>query len=228
MITTVVFDLDDTLYDELDYCQSGFRAVARFLAKVAPIPCSDDVFTSLWRHFTEGNRTQTFNAALDELGIAYDEALIAQLIEVYRTHRPCLELPAESRRTLDALRKTHTLAMLTDGYLPAQRLKVQALGIEDYFKAIVYTEDLGRACWKPSPVGFERLIEQFDVTPAQMVYVGDNEAKDFIGPNRLGMLTIQLRRLRRLHDSEDSADADASAQITLSDIDELPRLLVRY
>ena len=62
MITTVVFDLDDTLYDEIDYCRSGFRAVARFLGKVAPPACSDDVFACLWRHFTAGNRTLRSNA----------------------------------------------------------------------------------------------------------------------------------------------------------------------
>ena len=228
MITTVVFDLDDTLYDELDYCRSGFRAVARFLAKVAPIPCSDEVFASLWRHFSAGNRTRTFDAALDDLGLDTDEALITQLIEVYRTHRPSLKLPADSRQTLETLRKTHTLALLTDGYLPAQRLKVQALGIEDYFKAIVYTEQLGRAFWKPSPVGFERLAEELDVDPAQMVYVGDNEAKDFIGPNRLGMLTVQLRRAARLHTAGTHADSLASPQISIRDITELPNILVRY
>jgi len=32
MITTVIFDLDDTLYDEIDYCRSGFASVAEFLA----------------------------------------------------------------------------------------------------------------------------------------------------------------------------------------------------
>jgi len=228
MITTVVFDLDDTLYDELDYCRSGFRAVARFLARVAPIPCSDDVFTSFWAHFAAGNRTQTFNAALDELGIAYDEDLIAQLIEVYRSHRPDLEFPADSRRTLETLKDTYTLALLTDGFLPAQRLKVQALGIEAYFKAIVYTEELGRAFWKPSPAGFERLIERLNVAYDQMVYVGDNETKDFIAPNQLGMLTVQLRRAARLHTAKADPGADAAARVTLDAIGQLPTLLVRY
>ena len=30
--------------------------------------------------------------------------------------------------------------------------------------------------------------------PEQTVYVADNETKDFIAPNRLGLLTIQVRR----------------------------------
>ena len=227
MITTVVFDLDDTLYDEIDYCRSGFRAAARFMAKVSDLRCTDDLSAACWRHFTEGNRTETFNAALDELGIGYDEPLIAQLIEVYRTHRPDLRLPDDSRATLDTLKGTYTLALLTDGFLPAQRLKVQALGIEADFKAIVYTEALGRPCWKPSPVGFERLSATLGVPFEQMVYVGDNAKKDFIAPNQLGMVTVQVRRRAGLHTGPEPIP-QAAARIQAVRIADVPTILVRY
>lgn len=227
MITTVVFDLDDTLYDEIDYCRSGLCAVARFLGKVAPPACSDDVFACLWRHFTAGNRTRTFDAAMEELGLPCDEGRIAQLVEVYRNHQPQVELPADSRRTLDALQGRYSLALLTDGFLPAQRLKVAALGIESRLDAIVYTEELGRSCWKPSPAGFERLIETLATAPDRMAYVADNERKDFIAPNRLGMLTIQVVRPRRLHADPGGQEGSAAA-VRTGRIEDLPSLLVRY
>ncbi len=227
MITTVVFDLDDTLYDEIDYCRSGFRAVARFVGKVAPPACSDDVFACLWRHFTAGNRTRTFNAAMEELGLPCDEGRIAQLVEVYRNHQPDIELPSDSRRTLDALQGRHTLALLTDGFLPAQKLKVAALGIEPRFRAIVYTEELGRSCWKPSQAGFERLIETLATAPDRMAYVADNERKDFVAPNRLGMLTIQVVRPRRLH-ADPGCQEGSAAAVQTGRIEDLPSLLVRY
>lgn len=227
MITTVVFDLDDTLYDEIDYCRSGFLAAARFAAKVCDIGCTDDVFAGFWRHFSQGNRTKTFNAALEELNLPCDEPFVAQLIEVYRNHRPDLRLPAESRATLDALKPTYTLALLTDGFLPAQRLKVEALGIENDFKAIVYTEHLGRSSWKPSPAGFHRLADLLDVPFEQMVYVGDNERKDFLAPNRLGMLTIQVRRPAGLH-TQPGPTPEAAAKIQAAQITDLPTVLVRY
>ncbi len=226
MITTVVFDLDDTLYDEIDYCRSGLAAVARFIVTFSSCPCADDAFAYLWRHFLAGNRTHTFNAALDELGIPCDEHRIAQLVEVYRNHRPDIALPPDSRTALDALKDRYTLALLTDGFLPAQRLKVQALGIEPRFEAIVYTEELGRACWKPSPAGFERLARMLGTTPDQMAYVGDNEEKDFIAPNRLGMLTIRVVRPRHLHHGS-SNRPDARATVQTTRIEELPSLLVR-
>lgn len=224
MTTTVIFDLDDTLYDEIDYCRSGFVAVSRFLGRLSDIACPDDAFTCLWRHFTGGNRTRTFNAALDELGIAYDEHLVAQLVEVYRCHRPAIELPSDSREVLDHLRQTCTLALLTDGFLPAQRLKVESLGIEQCFRAIVYTEELGRHCWKPSPAGFEKLIGTLGAVPAQMAYVADNEAKDFVAPNRLGMLTIQVRRPARLHHGAGHGP-DAAATLRIDSLDALSGVL---
>jgi len=227
MITTVVFDLDDTLYDEIDYCHSAFRAVARFLGKVAPTACYDDVFACLWRHFTAGNRTRTFDAALKELGIPCDESRIAQLVEVYRNHRPDIELPADSRTMLDALQSRYTLALLTDGFLPAQKLKVAALGIESRFRAIVYTEELGRSFWKPSSAGFERLAQTLGTAPDRMAYVADNESKDFIAPNRLGMLTIQVVRPRGLH-ADPGDRPDAAAALRTARIEDLPSLLVRY
>ena len=227
MIKAVVFDLDDTLYDEVDYCRSGFQAVARFLVRSAANACADDAFACLWKHFGAGNHTRTFNAALDELGIPYDDLLILQLVELYRTHRPALRLPTESRDILEALGARYTLALLTDGFLPAQRLKVEALDIAAYFQAIVYTEELGRQFWKPSPVGFQRLSETLGVPPEQMAYIGDNVTKDFIAPNQLGMLTIRLHRSASLH-TESADHPHALAQLSTNDIRLLPALLDRY
>jgi putative hydrolase of the HAD superfamily len=224
MITTIVFDLDDTLYDEVEYCRSGFAAVSEYLAKSSKAHQARRIFDCLWRQFTCGNRTRTFNAALNELNIDYDDKLINELIKVYRNHIPKITLPQDSRDVLCQLSGKYTLALLTDGFLPAQKLKVQALGIEKYFKCIIYTEQLGRDCWKPSPAGFEKIMQSLNVKPESMAYIADNEEKDFIAPNKLGFTTIQIIRPRRIH-TESSAGTDAAAQFVIHKISELPALL---
>jgi len=224
MITTVVFDLDDTLYPELDYCRSGLRCVSSHVAALSDRHDRDRVFGILWKHFTAGNRTHTFNAALDELGIPYDADLIGKFVEVYRTHVPTITLPVETRRTLDELARTYTLALLTDGFLPAQKLKVRALTTENDFHAIVYTEELGRQFWKPSPRGFQTLMDELRVAPSQAAYVADNELKDFIAPNDLGFATIQLLRPDRLHIGT-SDRPNAAAGHRIHEIMQLPSLL---
>jgi putative hydrolase of the HAD superfamily len=224
MITTVVFDLDDTLFDEIDFCRSGFHAAARHIATLSDRHSPDEAFTVLWDCFLTGDRGSTFNTALTKLGIPYDGTVIHRLVEIYRTHLPTLTLPPESRATLDELQGRYTLALLTDGFLPTQRLKVQALGIEHYFRAIVYTEELGRECWKPSPRGFEKLIEMLHTRPEQMVYVADNETKDFIAPNRLGLLTVQVRRPSGLY-RQPSPLPQAAPKLRVERIDKLAQLL---
>jgi putative hydrolase of the HAD superfamily len=226
MITTVAFDLDDTLYDEIEYCKSGFAAVAKFLANLPDMPGAGHIFDAFWKQFAAGNRTKTFNAALEQLGARYDDKLIEKLVEVYRNHTPKIKLPQDSRVVLNQLSGKYILALLTDGFLPAQKLKVKSLGIERYLKCIIYTEELGRQFWKPSPAGFEKLMETLNAGAENIAYIADNPIKDFIAPNKLGFSTIQIIRPGRIH-RESSDEASAAAKYVISQLTQLPAILER-
>lgn len=54
MITTDVFDLDDTIYNEIEYCKSGFTGVIEFLANLLEASSTDYIFTTFWKKFTAG------------------------------------------------------------------------------------------------------------------------------------------------------------------------------
>jgi putative hydrolase of the HAD superfamily len=224
MIQTVVFDLDDTLYDEVDYCLSGFARVAPDIAALSNRHNPETVLAMLRKRFLAGDREKLFNVTLETLGVPYDGAVIERLVAAYRKHRPAIALPPDVRATLDQLKNHYTLALLTDGYLPAQKLKVEALGVAGYFHSIVYTEELGRAFWKPSPRGFERLMDLTNTPAERMAYVGDNETKDFIAPNALGMLTVQVLRPARLH-TDRSPLPHARAAHLIGRLGDLPGLL---
>ncbi|MBN1123392.1 MAG: HAD family hydrolase [Sedimentisphaerales bacterium] len=229
VITTVIFDLDDTLYDEVDYCRSGFSAVARFLHNAMRLPVwmsQEKIHETFWAHFQKGNRSQTFNAAMDELGLDYDEEVIASLVRLYREHHPKISLPRESRDLLEKLEKRYKLALLTDGFLPAQQYKVEALEISGYFAHILYTENLGRSYWKPHTKGFEMLLKKIHECPENCVYIGDNAQKDFIAPNKLGMSTIQLVRPNRIH-QEAPGNPLAAPGTIIASLNQLPAALKR-
>jgi putative hydrolase of the HAD superfamily len=224
MITTVIFDLDDTLYDEIDYCRSGFATVAEFLTDQLDEQSAEHIFGIIWKNFAEGNHTKTFNATLDELGIVYDDKLISDMVRVYRNQLPNIKLPPDSSDVLYRLSSRYIMGLLTDGFLPAQQLKVQALGIEKYFKCIIYTEELGRSYWKPSTRGFEKILHNLNTKPENAVYIADNEKKDFIAPNKLGLVTIQLNRPAGIHRNT-SGHLNAPAQHKIDQISRLPALL---
>ncbi len=224
MIKCAIFDLDDTLYDERDYCKSGFYAVARAVASLAPSLEPQSIADTLWQKFLSGHRENLFNTILDELHIACDDNLIAELVKTYRDHAPAITLPSDSRAALDSLKQKYKLALLTDGFLPAQKLKVKALQIENYFDSIIYTEELGRKYWKPSPAGFQKILDQLSLRGDECVYIADNAKKDFIAPNKLSFTTIQLKRPDRIHTAQ-PPDESAAPQHIITSLTELPELL---
>jgi putative hydrolase of the HAD superfamily len=219
-LRAVLFDLDDTLYPEQAYVLSGFRAAAQHGAAVLGLDAAA-LERACVRLFTAGRRSDIFDAALRLLGRPVTPQAVAFLVEAYRTHVPQLHLPEETAMVLRALRPRYRLGVITDGYAAVQRRKVAALGLEPLVDVIVYTDDWGRAAWKPAPDGFVAALEQLGIAPPQALYVGDNPAKDFIGARALGLQTIRLCVAGREHAAV-RLDAAREADI---EITRLARLL---
>ena len=197
-IRAVVFDLDDTLCRERDYVRSGYRAVAEALRRRTGRPAAYEDW--MWKRFLTGRRSGTFDALSRRFRLALTDADVAALVAVYRNHRPHLR-PCRGVRELlvELRRRRRKVALLSDGFLPAQRLKLDALALERLFDAVVFTESLGRDAWKPSPRGFQAVRRKLAVPHHACAYVADNPAKDFLAPNALGWLTVQWRRPGQLH-----------------------------
>lgn len=201
LVDVVVFDLDDTLYLERDYVRSGFRAVDAWLASRGIL----GFFGEAWANFENGLRGKAFDRALEALGVTVDSAYIAQLVNVYRSHDPTLTLLDDATWALDRLRAAgHRLALLTDGYLEMQQRKVQALSLAPRMDAVVYSDALGRAHWKPSPAAYEAVLNALGCAGERCVYVGDNPRKDIVSPRALGWTTVRVIR----DGGEHSATAD--------------------
>jgi putative hydrolase of the HAD superfamily len=183
----VVFDLDDTLFAERDYVLSGFAAVTRWAERRTGEP-ADAVLEALATMFRRGVRGDTFNRWLAARGL--DPALAAEMVEVYRSHRPAIRPFPEVPPLLEALRRSTKLGLVSDGYAAVQRAKFDALGLGGYFDAVVFSDEMGRDCWKPSTRPFERVLGLLGVPAAEAVYVGDNCTKDFLGARRAGLATI--------------------------------------
>jgi hypothetical protein len=101
MITTVIFDLDYTLYDEIDFCRSRFRAAASRVAALSDAHSAEVVLDTLWKRFLPGMRGSTFNLALAELGVPCDPPLTHKPVELYRAHAdtgPAVGEPGRSGR----------------------------------------------------------------------------------------------------------------------------------
>jgi len=192
-VKAVLFDLDDTLYPEMAFVRGGFRAAARHLAGRHGLD-TERLYEEMLDVLGRDGRGRVFDRVLEHHGLLSAEA-VALMVYIYRTHRPSLRPDDDARATLEALRQADVrLGLVTDGMGSVQRRKIAALEIEDLFDAIVCTDELGAGCGKPSVLPFRIALELLEAPPGASAYVGDNPAKDFAGPNALGMLSIQVTR----------------------------------
>ncbi|MDA4848645.1 HAD family hydrolase [Hoeflea poritis] len=216
----LIFDLDDTLYDERSFVISGLRAVANH----GEAEFGWDAETSL----------QFMTGILDRKGRGsiFDDWLAAQgectrgrvkeCVKVYRHHRPALSLFPAARAVLDRYRTVFPLYLVTDGHKIVQKNKVDALGLWPDFRRVMITNRFGRHNAKPSTHCFERIRKGERCDWSDMIYVGDNPSKDFVNLNRIGARTVRV--LTGIH-RDRKASPEFDAQNTITDLDALPALL---
>jgi len=204
MVDALLFDLDDTLCPERPFVLARLEAVARRLREqYGP---RIDFRAELVRAYEADLRTHVFDTVLERAGLASDPEAVRDLVEVYRNTPAEVEPYPDTMSALAFWGGRLPLGLVTDGYGPTQRRKVEALGIGRFFRAIVYTHDLGPEGLKPNEVPFRRAQEAIGFAgPA--VYVGDNPRLDFPAPNRLGWVTVRIAR-----PGGKFAEADAEAE----------------
>lgn len=193
----IVFDLDDTLYLERDYVRSGLRAVGQWANNALGIGSLGEVMRA---RFEAGARSHIFDDSLQEMGLTPSSSLIGRMLATYRQHRPDICLAPDAERFLARRDGRTGFAVITDGFLDAQRRKIRALGL--YGRGIhlgICTDKWGRECWKPNPRAFEHVEQIFGRSGGSLTYIADNPSKDFTAPRSRGWRTVQIARPDRIH-----------------------------
>lgn len=168
----IAFDLDDTLYQEMEYVRSAYRAIARRFG-AHYLPCMLSAHTPA--------------EAFDSTGLEVKAEL-----EIYRNHIPDITLPWESLYLLSLLKNAgHILALITDGRKVTQRHKIEALGLERFMSPdmIYVSEEFGEE--KITGGAMRNIMRKYP--QEKYMYVGDNPEKDFVRGNELGWTTVALK-----------------------------------
>lgn len=211
----VVFDLDDTLYSEMDYVISGYKFLAELIEKLY----SKNTYQSFLEAL-KSKESDVFSYVITKHGLP--ETLKQHLILAYRYHVPSIQLHVGAITILEKLKSRNIpVYLITDGRGITQRLKITSLGIEAFFEKIFISEEVGVG--KPEPDSFIAIKEMH---PNQsIVYVADNPKKDFISPRILGWQSIGIiHQSSRIHPLTNSYETDADLWVKtiteLTDINE--------
>ncbi len=173
----VVFDLDDTLFDQKDWIGRKLQAV--WLLHRDELPPRHRYLREMHWLLEEGHRSDLIDAYCALAGLGTEVA--QRLIGSYRAAQPddC-RLYDDVWPVLSELRRRgYRLGLLTDNPAASQRMKVHVAQLAPAFDAIVYTGDLGVS--KPNRRGFDAVADGLGLGSDRLVMVGDNLYRDSVG-----------------------------------------------
>ena len=199
----VLFDLDDTLYDDTASYRHASERVARDIAS----ECGVDAEAlrhayvieaeSFWQSLHSGNlqkgtiglRQRMWSAAMRSLGVD-DQVLAARAAEAFNHYRKeRMELFPGSLELLVSLRERGiVLALVTNGLAETHREKIALLRLELAFDEIIIADEVGMA--KPDPRLFAHVCERLGAPPSASVMVGDRFDRDVVGAQGAGLQSI--------------------------------------
>jgi putative hydrolase of the HAD superfamily len=190
VIRAVLFDLDDTLYDQRAWLAEAWQAVAGAVAAFGLAP--GDLAAALAEIAAEGSdRGRIIDRALERVGAA--GVPLEPLVQAFRSHGPeRLAAYPGVPAALAQLRARCPIGLVTDGDPGIQRAKLRALGLCDAFDVVVLSDELGRGYRKPNPAPFRAALFALGVAPQETLFVGDRPDKDVAGAAAAGMACIRV------------------------------------
>ena len=205
-ITTILFDLDDTLFDHMGTARAALAATAAAWPALQAVPVE-----TLYQHYSElleelhplvmtgrlsylDARQQRFARLLAPYEPAASATAAAQLAAQHYGHYQQRRRPvAGALALLQALKPTYKLGIVTNNRLAEQQDKLRHLGMSYLVDALITSEEAG--VLKPDPAIYHLALARLGATPAQTVMVGDNWPADVVGPLAVGIRPVWLNRL---------------------------------
>jgi len=211
----IIFDLDDTLYNEESFFLSGIQNVAIFLSYKFKLN-KNLLNNYMMNYFKKNGRNKIFNQTLKYFKI-YTIKNLNLCIQIYRYSNRKIYLNNDSKFILNFL-KNKNLYLVTDGNKNVQKMKIKLLNLNKYFKKIFITHNYGIHNSKPSIFCFKKICQLENTTFNNLVYIGDNPSKDFINLNKKKALTIRL--LNGMH-KKTKAKKNYDAKIKIKSLNQI-------
>jgi putative hydrolase of the HAD superfamily len=205
-IEAVFFDLDDTLYDQLE----PFRtAVAGTMSPQIAVELELGTLfrrvrhysDRLWDSYSEGKlsledvRLQRLILAFGELGIEMSDETAAAMQSRYLQGQRQIVLSPGAKEVIAALRQRGLdIGILTNGPVDHQTVKIRALQLDRIVPGnrIFISDAVGIA--KPDPRVFEHISRVTGHAPERCLYIGDAWENDVITSLEAGWRAVWLSR----------------------------------
>lgn len=224
MITTLFFDLDDTL---LDFKRGEATAIRQTLSYCGIDPTEEmtalysAINQSQWELLEEGKLTRDqvllrrFDLLFQNLGISGDSRRTQEIYEALLAQQHPF-LPG-AQALLETLFPKYPLYLVSNGTAAVQDQRLKDSGLGHYFRNIFISQRLGAD--KPQREFFLRCFAQIpSFTPDQGLIIGDSLTSDMRGGNNAGLHTCWFNPHHRPRRPDIPVEYEISALSQLPDL----------
>lgn len=198
-LAAILFDVDDTLCATTDFARLARRNAVRAMLDAGVHAPFDDVVAELDEVINEfsSNYEHHFDKLLLRLGPSRlphcNRALVvAAGVAAYHDtkFRELKPYPGVRDLFADLKRAGMRLGVITHGLEVKQAEKLVRLGLVQYLdpEAIFISDQIGIN--KPNPKLYATALRAMELSPEQVMYVGDNPKNDVGPPKSLGMIAV--------------------------------------
>ena len=228
-ISTILFDVDDTLFDrrgaQQEICMRIYRGFPELFSGLdlesvrKAFHLSDEMVNERIDAgcLESGAREERSRIFLSMLGIG--TSLAQRITEAYMKLYPDINLPIEGAHSiLQKLSGAFRLGVVSNGFRDIQYHKLEVIGISSFFECVILSDEIGIR--KPDRRIFLSAAESLQVLPKECLYVGDSYEYDVLGAKSSGMLACWFTR-------QDSSYhvSDILPDMKIESLWELPALL---
>ncbi|MDT2639256.1 HAD family hydrolase [Enterococcus dongliensis] len=217
MIQGVVFDLDDTLYEQ----QAPFTAAITTLFPSFPQEKLKELFIS-FRYYSDLHYTKSITGEWSLAKMRYERIRLAladfdflpavselnTFQTAYDHALQSITLPAEIVTSLKFLKQKGKLGIITNGPVNRQTDKINALGLTDWIEQENIIISDGVQIQKPDPAIFHLMENKLYLTADSLLYVGDSFDNDVQGAKAAGWSVWWFNHQKRARSTAQTAIYD--------------------
>lgn len=196
-ISAVIFDLDNTLYNEEDY----------FIEVFSRYKATSECVDKIRKLFQNGLRQQSRDVFGDVLRYLnkYTPEAQEKLFDLYKMSDVNIALDQDAEMALIKIKASGLLVgVLTNGVVVAQKNKVRCLALDNKVDQIIYAREHGHE--KPATDSFQYMAACLGVSPGECVVIGDHPVNDIQGAANAGMEAIQMLKYTENSGHDPSVD----------------------
>jgi putative hydrolase of the HAD superfamily len=218
MIKSIIFNIDDTLYDSSFQLEMArMNAVKAMIESGLPVDVErafrtiNDIVEKYGRYYSKH-----FDRMLEQLGLRWDPRIIAAGVVAYReTSWAFLKPFPDTIPTLLNLRdRGYKLGVISNGDPVKQWQKLIKIGIHHLFHKVLLTREHGKD--NIDEEVFQFILGELDLHPEEGALVSSTYSCGILEAKSLGMVTIFLRRkpsLDKIADFKPTYEIDRLSEI---------------